>query len=485
MFFRLSFVLLTAMLLLFMWGCEGEQGPAGERGEQGDTGEQGPGAPVYNYLGGEGESCLHCHSENVTQWEASHHADAYETLVDAFSDSNPYCLQCHTTGWDSPIADGDTVITEYGPDTTGFDDYWMVDTPEAMERMADLKNVQCESCHGPLGGEFNENHAEVEFATGDNVEVCANCHHQGDEWANSGHNVVGNPDNDVTTIEEFRDEHYAGGDCGPCHTSENLIMVTDEDYAGWEPDEYNMIGCIACHDPHGGENHYLRTTADVDVLYDAEVESDNGTMTGYNGGQICAQCHQGRRTTEDVVDQIDNGNSRFGPHHSPQADMFIGIGSYEIPSDTVNNVVYTYNRSSTHQGLDDGCVSCHMTTIPRSDGVDPFYGHDFAANIRGCTTCHPSATEFTDIDLGSGGMTGIDTKMATLLALIGVDEGDLGDTTATTRAQREAGYAYMFVLEDQSHGAHNPEYAKSLLDNAIDYLTVMNAENAKGDLANK
>ncbi|MFC2170912.1 multiheme c-type cytochrome [Calditrichota bacterium] len=481
MYFRFTLVVLAALLLMFMWGCEGEQGPQGEDGVQGPAGPDGPAGPgvvQYTWLGGEGESCLHCHSDNVAQWEASHHADAYEDLAAGGNENDPYCLHCHTVGWDSPVAHGDTVIAEYGPDTTGFDDYWMKEDAESMARMDELKGVQCESCHGALGGEFNQNHAQVEFATGDDVEVCADCHSQGDEWANSGHNVVGNPDNDVTTIEEFRDEHYASSSCGPCHSSETLIMATDEDYAGWEPDEYNMIGCIACHDPHGGENHYLRTTADVDVLYDAEVEGDNGTMTGYNGGQICAQCHQGRRDTENVVNQIDNGYSRFGPHHSPQADMFIGIGSYEIDG-------MTYNRSAAHQGLEDGCVSCHMTTIERAPGVDPFNGHDFAANIRGCVTCHPSATEFTDIDMGSGGMAGIDTKMAELLALIGADQGDFGDTTVTTREQREAAYAYMFVLEDQSHGAHNPEYANSLLDNAIDYLTVANARKEGGDYAKK
>ncbi|NIO64794.1 MAG: hypothetical protein GTO28_04525 [Gammaproteobacteria bacterium] len=35
--------------------------------------------------------------------------------------------------------------------------------------------------------------------------------------------------------------------------------------------------------------------------------------------------------------------------------------------------------------------------------------------------------------------------------------------------QREVAYAAIFVINDGSLGVHNPEYANSLLDNAIAY----------------
>jgi hypothetical protein len=40
-----------------------------------------------------------------------------------------------------------------------------------------------------------------------------------------------------------------------------------------------------------------------------------------------------------------------------------------------------------------------------------------------------------------------------------------------TVAEREAAYAGVFVYNSGSYGAHNPNYANALLDNAIDYLT--------------
>ncbi|MDP8206335.1 MAG: multiheme c-type cytochrome [Candidatus Electryonea clarkiae] len=432
----------------------------------------------YTYLGNRGKDCAHCHGDNVTQWEESHHAEAYEYLVAEGTENNPYCLRCHTTGWDSEVSYGDTVIVEYGPDHHGYDDYFGLDTEEAAARREALEGVQCESCHGPMGGQFDQDHGEISFATradenGESLAVCADCHHQGDEWNNSGHNVIGHNE-DLPTIEFWRNEHYTS--CGfECHTSEGFIIANDDDFAGWEPEweEYNLIGCITCHDPHGGDDYYLRTMEDFTVLYDAEVSGGNGTMTGYGAGQICVQCHHARRDVDNVLEQLANGSFSFGPHGSPQMDMFVGNGSYEIEG-------YNYNRMATHQGLEDGCVSCHMTTVPRGEADGPTFGHDFEANIRGCTTCHPGAIEFTDIDMGAGGMAGIDAKLVQLLELIGVDdENDIGDTTLTTYAQREAAYAYAFVKNDGSRGAHNTEYANSLIDNAIDYLNTINAEHAK------
>ena len=59
-------------------------------------------------------------------WNKSRHGHAYETLKRVNKAFDPECLECHVTGFDH--AGG--FVSE-------------VDTPE-------LKNVQCEVCHGPM-----------------------------------------------------------------------------------------------------------------------------------------------------------------------------------------------------------------------------------------------------------------------------------------------------------------------------------------------
>lgn len=71
------------------------------------------------------EACKTCHAEAHRIWAGSRHARAYATLKEVNKSFDPECLQCHTTGFEKPGG----FISE-------------VDTPE-------LKNVQCEMCHGP------------------------------------------------------------------------------------------------------------------------------------------------------------------------------------------------------------------------------------------------------------------------------------------------------------------------------------------------
>jgi len=70
-------------------------------------------------------TCQTCHAEAHVTWQKSRHGHAYATLEKVNKAFDPECLACHTTGFNRP---------------GGF--ISAVDTPE-------LKNVQCEVCHGP------------------------------------------------------------------------------------------------------------------------------------------------------------------------------------------------------------------------------------------------------------------------------------------------------------------------------------------------
>lgn len=69
-------------------------------------------------------SCSDCHSEAVEFWNRSVHAKAWQTLVDRGQQFDYDCIGCHVTGFNQPggsnLAHNDT-----------------------------LRDVQCETCHGP------------------------------------------------------------------------------------------------------------------------------------------------------------------------------------------------------------------------------------------------------------------------------------------------------------------------------------------------
>ncbi|HVJ89615.1 MAG TPA: cytochrome c family protein, partial [Labilithrix sp.] len=96
--------------------------------------------------------CTNCHEAPRKVWDGTGHAHAYATLEKQFKEANLDCVGCHVTGYDKP---GGSTVTH----------------------VAALKNVQCETCHGP---------SSLHAATPDTVkppithpspELCIDCHH--------------------------------------------------------------------------------------------------------------------------------------------------------------------------------------------------------------------------------------------------------------------------------------------------------------------
>lgn len=461
--------ILVALVVVFA-GCEGDPGPAGPPGES---------LSEYTYIGGSGSACLHCHATTVRNWETTLHEEAFRAL-DADT-TNLYCLQCHTVGWDSEVAFGDTVIdpANYGPDKNGYDDYVNVDTEEAGMRREMLKGVQCENCHGAMGQSFPAHAPEISFATyhdtltGEWDSLCYPCHEtQLAEWGTSGHGTV------TGSIEEFNEEHYTHNtSCDGCHTSEGFIRNNDPVYADYDwPEEQNFIGCPTCHDPHvgearGGNEHQLRNLSPVEVAYyppSPPGEADRPRMEGYGTAQVCAQCHHARRNESNVAGQIANGSSHFGPHGSPQMDMFIGAGSYEITG-------YTYNGNGIHKNVvQNACVECHMVreVVLHGELQDHSF-HSFAPDPANCEPCHSNLPDFNYNNVQSDTKAKMD-QLAVLLGYVDSDDALANwdaDNSGFEVWMREAGYAMVFVANDGSMGVHNPTYTNSLLDNAINYAT--------------
>lgn len=97
------------------------------------------------------ESCRECHEADCRLWDDSKHAHAFDTLAGQGKHVDPYCQQCHTTG--------------YG-------------LPGGFNRMADSavhESVGCENCHGPSWAHVNDYEIKTPY---DAADQCIRCHDQ-------------------------------------------------------------------------------------------------------------------------------------------------------------------------------------------------------------------------------------------------------------------------------------------------------------------
>ena len=94
-----------------------------------------------------------------------------------------------------------------------------------------------------------------------------------------------------------------------------------------------------------------------------------------------------------------------------------------------------------------------------------------------CAKCHVENTfDIVAEDYDRDGIvTGVQTEVQGLLNQLALLLPPAGTgvtyTAGYTPSQRKGFWNYMFILEDQSHGVHNPKYAAALLRASIDDLT--------------
>lgn len=104
------------------------------------------------------KECNECHEDVVEGWKTTPHAHAFENLAKQGEEKkqNPGCVKCHVVAYD---AEG------------GFID---------MDLTPELKDVQCESCHGPGNKHMETEEAEDIFGKPDE-SVCRVCHTEGQD----------------------------------------------------------------------------------------------------------------------------------------------------------------------------------------------------------------------------------------------------------------------------------------------------------------
>jgi hypothetical protein len=441
--------------------------------------------------------CALCHPANFSQYAKTGHSTMLSRGLDGqlSPDYRQFCLACHTVGYDdTPSAAND-----------GFDDVqkevgWQFPTTlqagnwEALKltypKLAQRGNIQCESCHGP-GSEHKGVKAGIAVSL--DASACGYCHEKdpylggrkNTQWKNSLH-AIGVASASTSTS------------CNRCHSGWGFIDRIDKKaQADWRLGS-PQISCAVCHDPHNADlPHQVRSLQDVTL-------GDSVTVVNYGGkGKVCMQCHISRRDAVDYSNDPANLNTRFGPHHSNQADMIDGSNAinYGIPIGT-----------SGHKfAAPDLCVTCHMQpTVPenqpgydkvgehtwamRWDGGTPTDPTDDVEHVAVCQTCHGPIESFDDIkakaDWDEDGtiegtrheVEGLAETLDKLLpprtnnTVIGNNynwtvAGLTPEEVVRRKAYTKAWYNLLFVEEDGSMGVHNAGFSIALLRRSIESIT--------------
>lgn len=97
------------------------------------------------------ETCRDCHADECRVWDGSGHAQAWQVLIKTGAEVDPYCQQCHVTGYGVP---------------NGF---------VSVRRSADRVAVGCESCHGAASAHAHDPAVRTTFF-GRARDQCVSCH---------------------------------------------------------------------------------------------------------------------------------------------------------------------------------------------------------------------------------------------------------------------------------------------------------------------
>ncbi len=430
-------------------------------------------------------TCSQCHDTEgnykytYTPWQGTGHASAFDPSAPS------YCAPCHTVGVNGldDAIDGDA----------GYDD----------APIATYEDVQCENCHG-RGSAHQTSLAAADISISYDAAVCGDCHSgthnpNYDEWSVSGHaNLTSG---------------YAKGSssCQGCHEgvaagyrlSSDLSTYYDGGaidrtggVSGRTAPDNQMLICATCHDPHDATNmHQLRTVDDVQLI---TANTLSPLITEGGPGKLCMQCHHARHSGEE---HVPDGDDHFGPHHSNQADMLTGNSGYEAVAPG-----FTWAQPN-HAGLEETCITCHMHKFEYNTVfTDSAYtGHQFNPRVEACVQCHGEIEAFEDIlafddydgdgtvegmelevhglmtiletalidSFTANGITTTDWDADSLLEVIGIVKHARapGDTLIAPVPWRAAGYNWVFIHDDGSHGFHNPDYAVQLLQQSFKHLT--------------
>jgi len=338
------------------------------------------------------------------------------------------CLQCHTTGLNTPVKGSRHAALDMGCDTchvvhkSGANQ-----NRESRYHLVSDSPALCVTCHDPKDASIAKAHQNQPIEKAD----CLTCHdpHQSkspklmqtflhDPFASKSCDLCHAPAKDgkvVLTQAKTNDI------CGACHADQvTRIANAKVQHAGAQGD------CTDCHSPHAGKtpgflrpdpvnaclNCHTDQAAELKKAHPHQPASEEGCATchephgGDNGkllraksvNQLCLECHG-----PDVSPvKIENGNlvAIFDGKVKLPDDYFRKVPSLPIkagighPTDRhpVQNLMDPTNPSNVRVALN--CSSCHQ---PHSSAKASLLVKDQADNIDFCKSCHINGLDLKSI----------------------------------------------------------------------------------------
>ncbi|PKP53487.1 MAG: hypothetical protein CVT92_04115 [Bacteroidetes bacterium HGW-Bacteroidetes-1] len=332
----------------------------------------------------------------------------------------------------------------------------------AMTLLASMTFMSCTK-EGPAGLAGKDGKDGEDGINGqDGTATCIQCHDNSQSLASK-------------TMQWEASYHATGdafarntGECAICHTSQgflgNLDGTFDWEATGAIVNNPNPPNCYTCHAIHDSY-----TPGDWGLTVSGAVAMRNTAVTfDFGKGSVCASCHQGRTVnpfpTVGGAD-ITISNTRYGVHHGPMANVFTGVGLFNVGTGLSNSLHTTM--------ITDACVTCHLANGYGAESG----GHTMwmrngsgAMNTAGCIACHADVTALNaDIVALQTQVAGLLAELKTKLDAIGATNAGSDNSVAGTYAPEVAGAVlnYKAITEDKSLGVHNPTYVVKLLQNTI------------------
>ncbi len=321
-------------------------------------------------------------------------------------------------------------------------------------------NVTCLSCHNNVtqeviatefaASQHSSGAIAVDYAGG--RSYCAECHsHEGFlEFA-----LTGDVAADIANPSAW--------ECSTCHAIHTDFAA--DDYAFRLGDAVTLIAdgttvvdgannniCLNCHQSRRNVGYYDKYTADTTftrTFTGDDIAVYQNAAVGPGGSKTL----NGTGDTLTVVFDVPTtyayiSSTHAGPHHSAQGNVWQGLGGV--------------TDGTPYAAHDGGCVECHM---------GPESGHSFWPEEGNCmvTGCHTSSKE-SSLDAFAVRVAAAAEALEGLHA-IHLDDADNGYVygnihpvyASLPKAEFNAWWNFMVLLEDRSRGAHNPTYFETLL----------------------
>jgi hypothetical protein len=266
------------------------------------------------------------------------------------------------------------------------------------------------------------------------------------------------------------------GECAVCHSHQGWLerLETGEwSYSAGSVDDVVPMNCRTCH-----MIHTTYTAADYARRSGVPVAFRLTETTGFgeavvdfgNDANLCASCHQARIRSGQMPEiggaDVTITSTHWGPHGSPQGNMFAGTGFYDFEGGNGGMHAHATHAESR------GCPTCHMAEGSQTLGGHTFNVNDGSrVNYTGCELCHGSPESLHEnIDAEIHASL---EELGALLEAAGImhyDDVDmewhpvLGTYPANVAA---AAWNFQGVMNDGSHGVHNPPYVRAILAASI------------------